>query len=789
MTNDGDHRQPENPARAYLSRRGIDVERLPPPARCLIGVPAELAPRCFPRDRYRGDGGDRAQQVGGYDRSRLAGLVQSIWHSIDGEPVAWELEGVDGDGYHVPYVDAEGETVKRLASSGAGIGSAAFVVRPLRPGGRRWHVCEGAMDALSVDPLGLAGPRDGIIAAHGHAGLPKLAPWLTVGEVLIYPHHLDHADVGEESARKLEALLGGRATVVYSDHSERHDLNDELRGKAPRRQESAGESSQPLMVRATDVDMSAPPVEWLWPNRIVKGKMCLLSGAGEAGKGLLGSAICAAVTTGTPLPGGDATEPGNVGWIGTMDEDGHRVALGRLLAASADRERVFMHPCDDIETEAALSAIVAECVTLSLKVAVIDSHAAWFVETVNGPKVRNEIRRAFLPLIRSGCTPLLIAHWRKASVEDGDPQHGRVAGNASGLVGAARCVLEVVKLDEGDHVVKVTKSNNAGRPDDLHFEVRTAAPPGLAPMPALFWTGATPPAPTSGGGPGGSIPSDDKIMEAVEDADPPLPTCSRVCKLLFGVSESGKARSSKEQRKGIKNALDRLVRSGRLTTAPTTVANVKREGYEVVEASGGGVEADSASTGTDSVEAGGGPVRGGPPPPTESADPPTPVEQHAPPLIASTESPAPSGSCRPANTDPIPQATAPAEPRRGVVACDNQQKETSMPDDTDTIPTRTTCFVCDGETDFPALHPIPHREGHRGGPLSVPVCPECSLRVVGHGLAALRKGGQPVMVGWPDDVRFEPAPPMTEQGITANRQAIVWGLLVDARAVRDEAAA
>ena len=31
------------------------------------------------------------------------------------------------------------------------------------------------------------------------------------------------------------------------------------------------------------------------------------------------------------------------------------------------------------------------------------------------------------------------------------------------------------------------------------------------------------------------------------------------------------------------------------------------------------------------------------------------------------------------------------------------------------------------------------------------------------------------MVGWPDDVRFEPAPPMTEQEIAANRQAIVWG--------------
>ena len=145
--------------------------------------------------------------------------------------------------------------------------------------------------------------------------------------------------------------------------------------------------------------------------------------------------------------------------------------------------------------------------------------------------------------------------------------------------------------------------------------------------------------------------------------------------------------------------------------------------------------------------------------------------------------------------DPIPQATAPAEPRRGVVACDNSQEQEDEPMKIQPAPgyergdSPHRCYVCDGETDSPALHPMPHREGVNGGPLSVPVCPACSLRVVGRGLAALRKGGQPVMVGWPDDVRFEPAPPMTEQEITANRAGIVWGLLVDARAERDEAAA
>ena len=97
------------------------------------------------------------------------------------------------------------------------------------------------------------------------------------------------------------------------------------------------------------------------------------------------------------------------------------------------------------------------------------------------------------------------------------------------------------------------------------------------------------------------------------------------------------------------------------------------------------------------------------------------------------------------------------------------------------------CYVCETETDSPALHPIPHREGQSGGPLSVPVCPACALDAVGRGLAALRRGGQPRMVGWPDNVRFEAAPPMPEQEIASNRVTLVWGLLNDARAEREVA--
>ena len=201
------------------------------------------------------------------------------------------------------------------------------------------------------------------------------------------------------------------------------------------------------------------------------------------------------------------------------------------------------------------------------------------METANGPAIRAEIQAAFGPLLVRGLTPLLIAHFRKSDVGDDDPTHGRVAGNASGIVGAARMVLAVEKHGQGDHVLTVVKGNDGPRPDDLHFDVQMGYHP-VAPF--LTWNGSTAPAPSSGGGGGGpSIPTDDQLLEAADEAGDGEPvTVNRVCVELFGSSASGKPKVRAPAKMAIRRRYESMVNDGRMVVEKVTVAGQTRDGFK-----------------------------------------------------------------------------------------------------------------------------------------------------------------------------------------------------------------
>jgi putative DNA primase/helicase len=83
-------------------------------------------------------------------------------------------------------------------------------------------------------------------------------------------------------------------------------------------------------------------IEWLWPDRFALGKIGLIAGLPDYGKGLIAAFITAAVTAGVELPCGEGTAPqGNVIWFNA--EDGARDTIKpRLLAAGADLRRVHI---------------------------------------------------------------------------------------------------------------------------------------------------------------------------------------------------------------------------------------------------------------------------------------------------------------------------------------------------------------------------------------------------------------------------------------------------------------
>ena len=566
-----------------LNTRGLiaDGDDLP---HNVAWVPRE---QLLENDHYRDAGGPRVQRNAKAPKwlpDNAAGVLRFRWHW--GGNDVYEDEGVDAEGRHVDLLDVDGEpTVKRKSQRGKGIGSSYFAPRPLHGRLNRDDahliILEGALDAIAAVKLGLVPDDADVIAVHGCHGLtnPNIVRLAKCYDrVTVYPHHLDTRDIGERKADELHKLADrGHIRVVKSTHDQPHDLADVAVGKVPADAYPAVDTRRELMVPATSVDLSKPTTEWLWENWIQKGRINIISGHGEAGKGLAAGAIVAGLSSKTPLPGAaQRAAPVTFGWVSSDDEDGHRHATARLAAAGADLSQGFVYPCDDIEDPAAIAQIARECAEKDLELCVFDSHVTWFEETKEGTKVRAELKAAFRPLIKKGLTPLLIAHHRQSNEHESDPRHTRIAGNASGLVGAARVVLEVEKLGEGDHVLRMVKGNNGARPDELHFSVQTCYRP-VAPV--LTWTGSSPPGPTSGGGGSGpSVPSDDRFVEVIEGADEP-PTKTRICKLLFGETKGKKPKCSRPQNIAAGKVVDRLVRAGRLKPEAVMIGGKKQTGY------------------------------------------------------------------------------------------------------------------------------------------------------------------------------------------------------------------
>lgn len=147
-------------------------------------------------------------------------------------------------------------------------------------------------------------------------------------------------------------------------------------------------------------------LEWLWPGRILFGKLNMIDGDGGLGKSTLMLDLAARLSTGQPLPDGTRHEP--TGTLLLMAEDGAGdTILPRLVNAGADMSRIGLiqtitDPEDNAEVMPTLpddiwhieNAITA----IGARLLVIDPLLGYIGDNVNEYRDK-EMRRAMMPVI------------------------------------------------------------------------------------------------------------------------------------------------------------------------------------------------------------------------------------------------------------------------------------------------------------------------------------------------------------------------------------------------------
>jgi DNA polymerase len=210
---------------------------------------------------------------------------------------------------------------------------------------------EGERDCDSLTALGLVASTnpEGATPLNAKTGkwTPELNKWFAGVQRLFILAEND--EVGRlfalEKTRALRSIVPDIRIVYFPDVPEHEDVTywlehghdkDELLARCAIAPPWQGDELESL--RADQVTMRA--VDWLWPNRFALGKLGLIVGLPDEGKGLLISFIAAQVTTGGPWPLNEGVAvSGNVLLL-SAEDDPNDTVVPRLVAAGADLARI-----------------------------------------------------------------------------------------------------------------------------------------------------------------------------------------------------------------------------------------------------------------------------------------------------------------------------------------------------------------------------------------------------------------------------------------------------------------
>jgi putative DNA primase/helicase len=208
--------------------------------------------------------------------------------------------------------------------------------------GTKVWICEGEKDADTLTALGLLATTN-----PGGAGkwTPELNKWFAsfVGAYVLEDNDAPGRKHVLQVATALNGVVPDVRVLSFHELPEHGDVTDWLRGGATlthllARAEQAARFAELESVCAADEEIEA--IEWVWPGRFALGKIGLLVGLPDEGKGLTLSDIMSRITRGAPWPCNEGQAPlGNVILL-TAEDDVHDTINPRLIAAGADLGRV-----------------------------------------------------------------------------------------------------------------------------------------------------------------------------------------------------------------------------------------------------------------------------------------------------------------------------------------------------------------------------------------------------------------------------------------------------------------
>jgi putative DNA primase/helicase len=368
--------------------------------------------------------------------------------------------------------------------------------------GRTILVPEGEKDCETLVELGFVATTNSGGATPPKAKVsnwtPELNKWFHgVQRAFILE---DNDDPGRKFAReKLHALRGiipDIRIVSFPDTPQGEDVSYWVKELGHSKQEllerckaaAPQDKAELESVRASDTAMRA--IEWLWPNRFAIGKIGVIAGLPDEGKGQTLCYLAARITRSRPWPIAEGHCPlGNV-IILSAEEDPADSLVPRLAAAGADLERVHLvkmvrdydkggQPCkrmfsliSDLEKLRRKIAevgnvivVMIDPITAYLGVNEVDSYRDTDVRAVLGPlkELAEETRIAVIT----------VMHFNKKM--DITNALLRIS-NSLAFVGLPRHVYAVVDDAENERKLFVRAKNNDAAVSDnqtlaFHFEV------------------------------------------------------------------------------------------------------------------------------------------------------------------------------------------------------------------------------------------------------------------------------------------------------------------------------